>query len=63
MTCFDLKVEKRFLFNEKVSPNRATEIASSPEFGELKIHVLARFSQLLDLPGLKKQGFIKELLL
>ncbi len=51
------------LKNEKVSPNRATEIVSSPVFGELKIHVLARFSQLLDLPGLNKQGFIKDLLL
>ena len=54
---------KNAVKNEKVSPNRATEIVSSPEFGELKIHVLARFSQLLDLPGLKKQGFIKDLLL
>ncbi len=59
---FDLKLKNVFL-NEKVSPNRATEIVSRPEFGEFKIHVLARFSQLLDLPGLKKQGFINDLLL
>ena len=59
MVFFDLEAEQRFL-KRKVSPNRATEIVSSPDVGELKIHFLARFSQLLDLPGLKKQGFMKE---
>ncbi len=42
--------------NKNISPNEATEIVSSPEVGELKIHVLARFPQLLDLTGLKQQG-------
>ncbi len=62
---FDLKVYTYFLklfWSETVSPNRATKNVSSWELGELKIHVFAMFSQLLGLPGLQKQGFIKNLL-
>ena len=39
----------------------ATEFLSSWKFVPSKIHILARFCQLLDLPNLKNQGFMKVL--